>query len=404
MTERTLYAERMNLIEMSASAAMSQRARKMKADGADVIALSSGVPDFPTPDHVIDAANAAAKRGETKYTTISGSLELKDAVIEKFERENSLTFGRDEIIVGNGSKQVLFNAVMAWTGVGDEIILPAPYYIAYLDMIRFAEGKAVIVKCGADQNFKMTPKQLAEAITPKTRWLLLNSPGNPTGAVYEEKDLRALADELLCHPGVGVITDDVYEHIAFDGLKFSTIAQVEPRLRDRTVTINGVSKAYAMTGWRVGYAGTTAEMVQQMTKLQSLVSTGASSIGQAAAIAALQGPQDFLKDRARSFEERRDLIVSMLNQATGLSCPTPKGAFYVYPSCAGVIGRKTPSGQVIENDQEFVQYLLETENVATVHGAVYGVSPHFRISYASSVEDLTEACTRIQRACAALTD
>ena len=245
---------------------------------------------------------------------------------------------------------------------------------------------------------------MAAAITPKTRWLLLNSPSNPTGAVYEAADLRALADVLLDHPGVGIITDDIYEHITFDGLKFATIAQVEPRLRDRTVTINGVSKAYAMTGWRVGYAGTTAEMVQQMTKLQSLVSSGASSIGQAAAIAALQGPQDFLRDRAKSFEERRDLVVSMLNQATGLSCPKPKGAFYVYPSCAGVIGRKTPSGRVIENDREFVQYLLETENVAAVHGAVYGVSPHFRITYASSVEELTEACIRIQRACAALMD
>lgn len=404
MTERTVYAERMSLIETSASAAMSQRAREMKADGADVIALSSGQPDFPTPDHVIDAANAAAKRGETKYTTISGSVELKNAVIEKFKRENDLTFSRDEIIIGNGAKQVLFNAVMAWTDVGDEVILPAPYYIAYLDMIRFAKGKAVVVPCSADQDFKMNPEQLTAAITPKTRWLLLNSPSNPTGAVYEAADLRALADVLLDHPGVGIITDDIYEHITFDGLKFATIAQVEPRLRDRTVTINGVSKAYAMTGWRVGYAGTTAEMVQQMTKLQSLVSSGASSIGQAAAIAALQGPQDFLRDRAKSFEERRDLVVSMLNQATGLSCPKPKGAFYVYPSCAGVIGRKTPSGQVIENDREFVQYLLETENVAAVHGAVYGVSPHFRITYASSVEELTEACIRIQRACAALMD
>jgi aspartate aminotransferase len=282
--------------------------------------------------------------------------------------------------------------------------LPAPYYIAYLDMINFAKGKAVVVPCGADQDFKLNPKQLAAAITPKTRWLLLNSPSNPTGAVYEAADLRALADVLLDHPGIGIITDDIYEHITFDGLKFATIAQVEPRLRDRTVTINGVSKAYAMTGWRVGYAGTTAEMVQQMTKLQSLISSGASSIGQAAAIAALQGPQDFLTDRAKSFEERRDLVVSMLNQATGLSCPKPKGAFYVYPSCAGVIGRKTPSGRVIENDREFVQYLLETENVAAVHGAVYGVSPHFRITYASSVEELTEACIRIQRACAALVD
>ncbi len=381
---------------------MSQRAREMKADGLDVIALSSGQPDFPTPDHVIDAANAAAKRGETKYTSIGGSNEMKDAAIAKFRRENDLNYRRDEIIIGNGAKQVIFNAFMASTEVGDEVILPAPYYIAYLDMIKFARGTPVIVPCGADTDFKITPKQLEQSITPKTRWLLLNSPSNPTGAVYEENDLRELADVLLKHPHVGVIADDIYEHITFDGLKFATIAVVEPALKSRTVTVNGVSKAYAMTGWRVGYAGASASMIAQMHKLQSLITSGASSIGQAAAIAALNGPQDFMTERARSFQERRDLVISMINQSTGLSCPTPKGAFYIYPCCAGVIGKKTPSGTIIKTDEDFVAYLLESENVATVHGGAYGVSPYFRISYASSVKELTEACERIQRACAAL--
>lgn len=396
------FAARMDRIETSPSAVMSQKAREMKAEGLDVIALSSGQPDFPTPAHVMEAANAAALRGETKYTSIGGSNELKDAVIDKFKRENDLTYSRDEIIIGNGAKQVIFNAFMAGTDVGDEVVLPAPYYVAYIDMINFARGVPVIVECGADQDFKLTAAQLDAAITPKTRWLLLNSPNNPTGAVYEETDLRALADVLLKHPHVGIIADDIYEHIAFDGLKFATIAAVEPALKERTVTVNGVSKAYAMTGWRVGYAGAPKAMIAQMHKLQSLVTSGASSIGQAAAIAALTGPQDFMAERAASFQERRDLVVSMLNQATGISCPTPKGAFYVYPSCAGVIGKTTPDGDVINTDQDFTMYLLKSENVATVHGGAYGVSPYFRISYASSVDELTAACERIQRACAAL--
>jgi len=286
--------------------------------------------------------------------------------------------------------------------VGDEVILPAPYYVAYIDMVKFTGGKAVIVPCGVEQDFKITPEQLEAAITPKTRWLLLNSPNNPTGAVYEAAELRGLADVLLRHEHVGVIMDDIYEHITFDGVKFATMVEVEPALRERTVTANGVSKSYAMTGWRVGYAAAPAAMIQQMTKLQSLVTSGASSVGQAAAIAALTGPQDFIADQAKSFQERRDLVVSMVNQTKGLSCPVPKGAFYVYPSCAEVIGKKTPGGKIIENDRDFVLYLLETENVAVVHGGAYGVSPHFRISYAQSTEELMEACTRIQRACAAL--
>jgi aspartate aminotransferase len=396
------FARHMDSIQTSPSAVMSQKAREMNAEGMDVIALSSGQPNFPTPAHIVEAAHTAVLRGETKYTTISGNAELKDMVVEKFKRENGLHFNRDEIIIGNGSKQVIFNALVAGTDIDEEVILPAPYYVAYIDMIKFTGGKAVIVPCGMDQDFKLTPEQLEAAITPKSRWLLLNSPNNPTGAVYEVEELRALADVLLRHPHVGVIMDDIYEHITFDGVKFSTMVEIEPALRDRTVTANGVSKSYAMTGWRVGYAAAPAVMIQQMTKLQSLVTSGASSVGQAAAIAALSGPQGFITEQAKSFEGRRDMVVSMINQANGLSCPTPKGAFYVYPSCAGVLGKKTSAGTMIKNDRDFVLYLLETESVATVHGGAYGISPHFRISYASSTEELIEACERIQRACASL--
>jgi aspartate aminotransferase len=401
MTEPS-FAERMTRVKASPSAMMSQRAREMKAEGLDVIALSSGEPDFQTPHHVMEAAHAAALRGETKYTSTGGMNELKDEIIEKFKRENGLSYTREEIIVGNGTKQVIFNALMSGIEDGQEVILPAPFYIAYLDMVKFAGGMPVTVTCDVEQGFKLSPEQLAAAITPKTRWLILNSPNNPTGAVYDENDLRGLAEVLLDHPHVGIISDDVYEHVIFEGLKFANLPAVEPALKERTVVANGVSKAYAMTGWRVGYAGAAKQTISEMLKLQSLVTTGASSIGQAAAVAALSGPQDFLSERAISFEERRNLVVSMLNQATGLECPTPQGAFYVYPSCSGVIGKRTPSGQVIETDEDFVRYLLETENVATVHGGVYGVSPYFRISYATEKEALIQACERIQRTCAAL--
>ena len=396
------FAARMDRIETSPSAVMTQRAREMKEAGRDIISLSSGQPDFPTPDHVMEAAIRAMREGQTTYTPIAGTNALKDAIIAKFKRENGLDYTRDHIIVGNGAKQVIFNAFTAGTDDGDEVVLPAPYYVAYIDMIKFAGGVPVIVPCAEEQDFKLTADQLRKAITPKTRWLLLNSPNNPTGAVYEESDLRALADVLLDYPRVGIIADDIYEHIAFDGLKFATIAQVEPKLFDRTVTVNGVSKAFAMTGWRIGYAGAHPSLVKQMIKLQSLVTVGAASVSQAAAVEALNGPQDYVAERSKSFEDRRDLVVSMLNQAPGISCPVPKGAFYVYPSCAGVIGKTTPSGQVIENDRDFVMYLLETEGVATVHGGAYGVSPYFRISYAAAVEELIQACERIQRACAAL--
>jgi aspartate aminotransferase len=396
------FAERMSRVEASASAVMSQQAREMKAAGIDVIALSSGQPDFPTPEHVIEAANQAAKRGETKYTTISGTNELKDVVVEKFKRENNLDYSRDEIIIGNGSKQVIYNAFAAGTDEGGEVIVPAPFYVAYIDMIKFSGGVPIIVPCGVEQNFKLKPDQLEKAITPNTQWLLLNSPNNPTGAVYSAEELRELANVLICYPQIKILMDDIYEHITFDEIDFVTLTNIEPNLRDRTVIANGVSKAYAMTGWRVGYAAAPKAMIKQMTKLQSLVTGGASSVSQAASIAALTGPQDFIKNRSNSFQERRDIVVSMINQAKGLSCPTPKGAFYIYPSCSEVIGTITPTGIKITNDRDFVLYLLEAENVATVHGAAYGVSPHFRISYASSKEELVEACQRIQRACAAL--
>ena len=396
------FANRMNCIETSASAVMSQRARELKAKGIDIIALSSGQPDFPTPEHVIEAAHAAAKRGETKYTTISGSTDLKDVVIEKFKRENRLDYTHDEIIIGNGSKQIIFNALTAGTENGGEVIIPAPFYVAYIDMIKFSGGKAVIVPCSQDQNFKLTAPRLESAITSRTNWLLLNSPNNPTGAVYKRNELSELAEVLMRYPHVNILMDDIYEHITFDGVGFSTITNVEPNLKSRTIIANGVSKAYAMTGWRIGYAAAPSAMIKQMTKLQSLITSGASSISQAAAIAALTGPQDFIPIRAKSFEERRDVGVSMVNQANGLDCPIPKGAFYVYPNCKGIIGKRTPKGNVIKNDQDFVLYLLEQEKVATVHGAAYGLSPHFRISYTSSIEELMEACHRIQRACAAL--
>ena len=396
------FAERMSRVEASASAVMSQQAREMKAAGIDVIALSSGQPDFPTPEHVIEAANQAAKRGETKYTTISGTNELKDVVVEKFKRENNLDYSRDEIIIGNGSKQVIYNAFAAGTDEGGEVIVPAPFYVAYIDMIKFSGGVPIIVPCGVEQNFKLKPDQLEKAITPNTQWLLLNSPNNPTGAVYSAEELRELANVLLCYPQINILMDDIYEHITFDETDFVTLTNIEPNLRDRTVIANGVSKAYAMTGWRVGYAAAPKAMIKQMTKLQSLVTGGASSVSQAASIAALTGPQDFIKNRSNSFQERRDIVVSMINQTKGLSCPTPKGAFYIYPSCSEVIGATTPTGKKITNDRDFVLYLLEAEKVATVHGAAYGVSPHFRISYASSKEELVEACQRIQRACAAL--
>ena len=395
-------AARVGRISASPSALASQRARELKAAGEDVIALSSGEPDFQSPPHVIEAAHRAMLDGQTKYTTMSGTAELKAAIVDKFGRENGLSYTPDQVMVSTGAKQVIFNALMATVEPGDEVIIPTPFWIAYEQVVQLANGTAKTVPCAAEREFKIDAQTLERNITPATKWLILNSPSNPSGAVYTAEDLRALADVLLEHPHVWVMTDDIYEHIVFDGHTCATIAAVEPRLKDRTIVINGVSKTYAMTGFRIGFCGGPSELMSEMLKMQSQATSGPSSVGQAAALAALTGPQDLVGERAAAFQERRDLVVSMLNQAKGIACRSPQGAFYVYPSCADLIGKTTPAGKLIENDRDFVLYLMDEFGVATVHGAAYGLSPHFRISFAASMDDLTRACQRIHEAAAAL--
>jgi aspartate aminotransferase len=395
-------AARVTRVSASPSALASQRARELKAQGEDVIALSSGEPNFQPPPHVIEAAHAAMIAGQTKYTTMSGTAELKAAIVEKFRHENGLEYSSGEIMVSTGAKQVIFNALMATVENGCEIIIPAPFWIAYEQIVQLAGGTPRIVPCNAEAGFKITAEQLARNITPATQWLILNSPSNPSGAVYTEAELRALADVLLEHPQVWILTDDIYEHIIFDGRKATTIAAVEPLLKGRTITVNGVSKTYAMTGFRIGYCGGPEAVMADMLKMQSQSTSGPSSVGQAAALAALTGPQDFLVARAQEFQERRDVVVSMLNQARGLSCRSPEGAFYVYPNCSELIGKKTPDGQIIDTDRDFVMHLMDQHGVATVHGEAYGHSPHFRLSIAASMEDLQRGCERIQRAAAEL--
>jgi len=399
----SFVADRLSAVKPSATIAVSQKARDLAAAGRDIISLGAGEPDFDTPAHIIEAAKQALDDGMTRYTAVNGIPELQDAIIAKFKRDNDLDYTRDEIHVSCGGKPVIFNAMMATVNHGDEIIIPAPYWVSYPDIPAFFGGKSVIVDCPAESGFKMTPEQLEAAITPKTKWLILCSPSNPTGAGYTRDDLKALADVLLRHEHVWVFSDDIYEHLVYDDFEFSTIAQVEPKLKSRTCTMNGMSKAYCMTGWRVGFAGGPVELIKAMTKVQSQSISHTAAVSQSASVAALNGPQDFITEHNKIFKERRDLVVSMLNQATGLSCPTPEGAFYVYPSCAGLIGKKTPGGKVIENDEDFVTYMLEEEGVAAVHGAAFGLSPHFRISYATATDLLEDACQRIQRACAALT-
>ncbi|MFB0951741.1 MAG: pyridoxal phosphate-dependent aminotransferase [Rhodospirillales bacterium] len=380
----------------------TQRARLLRAEGHDVVTLSVGEPDFPTPEHIIDAAAAGAKRGETRYTHAAGTPALKQAIVDKFKRENGLEYTLDEVMVSSGGKQVIFDAIISTIERDDEVIVPAPYWISYIDHVKFAGGTPVVVECSEQNDFKLTPDQLEAAITSKTRWLIINSPSNPSGAVYSEADLKALGEVLLRHPNVAILCDDIYEHILYDGHKFMTLAAAEPRLFDQTVTMNGVSKAYSMTGWRIGFCGGPAYLLKEMTKLQQQVTGSNSAVSQAAALAALTGPQDFVAERTQKFQDRRDLVVSMINQAKGLSCDTPKGAFYVFPNCAELMGKKTPHGKVIENDTDLVMYFLETEHVAVVQGAAYGLSPFFRISFATSDEELIKGCERIQRACAAL--
>jgi aspartate aminotransferase len=395
-------ADRLARVKPSPTMAITALATELKAAGRDVIALSQGEPDFDTPPNIREAGIRAIQNGETRYTVFDGRIELKRAICGKFKRENGLDYEPGQITVSSGGKQVLYNALCATLSPGDEVVIPAPYWVSYPEMVLLCDGNPVPVACSQNNGFKMRPEDLDAAITPRTKWLILNSPSNPSGAAYTERDLRDIADVLLKHEHVWVMTDDMYEHLVYDDFQYRTIAQVEPRLYERTLTVNGVSKAYCMTGWRIGYAGGPKQLIKAMGAIQSNSTANPCSISQAAAIEALTGPQDFIPVHNRSFKERRDLVVDLLNRVPGLFCPRPEGAFYVYPSCAGVIGRRTAAGEIIENDEDFVRYLLEETGVAVVHGAAFGLSPHFRISYATSTEVLREACARIDRACRAL--
>lgn len=398
----SLIAARLNRIKPSPSSVAGQRARELRAAGHNIISLTTGEPDFDTPAHVCEAVISAMAASKTKYTDTAGTQELKASIIKKFKVDNHLDYTAREIIVGTGGKQIIFNALMCTVDAGDEVIVPTPYWVSYPDIVLLAGGQPVFVPCLPQNGFKLSPEDLERAITPRTRWLVLNAPNNPSGATYTSAELRGLADVLLRHPNVWVMTDDIYEHILYDGRKFSTIAQIEPALKERTLTINGVSKAYAMTGWRIGYGGAPAVLVQAMTKLQSQSTSNASSISQAAAVSALDGPQDFISERSKIFQERRDMVVGELNAIPGLSCHRPEGAFYAFPSCAGIIGKKTPKGKTLNSDEEFVLYLLEEQNLAVIQGDAYGVSPFFRISFATSMSELTEGCRRLRLACEAL--
>ncbi|MEI7599505.1 MAG: pyridoxal phosphate-dependent aminotransferase [Aestuariivirga sp.] len=392
-------SDSLNRIQPSATIAISNKAMQLKAEGKNVIGLAAGEPDFDTPQNIKDAAIKAIQAGKTKYTPVDGIPELKKAIVDKFKRENNLDYKVAQVSVGSGGKQVLFNALMATVNPGDEVIVPAPYWVSYPDIVMLAGGTPVFVEGKVENGFKLQAADLEKAITPKTKWLILNSPSNPSGAAYSRAELNALTDVLLKHPHVWVLSDDMYEHLVYDDFEFTTPAQVEPKLYDRTLTMNGVSKSYCMTGWRIGYGAGPEQLIKAMSKLQSQSTSNPSSIAQWAAVEALNGPQGFIDDNNKVFKERRDLVVSMLNQAKGLSCPTPEGAFYVYPSCTGCIGKTAPSGNVIRNDEDFVTELLAAEGVAAVHGAAFGMSPFFRISYATGTETLEDACKRIQRFC-----
>ncbi len=397
-----ISADILSRVKPSATIAVSQKARELKSAGRDVIGLGAGEPDFDTPDNIKKAAVEAINRGETKYTAVPGIIELREAICGKFKRENGLDYDPSQIIASTGGKQVIYNAFAATLNPGDEVIIPAPYWVSYPDMVLLNGGEPVFVDATIENNFKITGEQLEAAITPKTKWFLFNSPSNPSGAAYSHSELKALTDVLMRHPHVWVLTDDMYEHLCYDGFEFVTPAQVEPGLYDRTLTMNGLSKAYAMTGWRIGYCGGPPELIKAMTLVQGQSTSGLCSITQWAGVEALNGPQDFIDERRKAFEDRRDLVVSMLNQANGIECPKPEGAFYVYPSCEQLIGKKTEGGKTIETDEDFVTELLQAEGVAVVHGSAFGLGPNFRISYATSTEALTEACSRIQRFCATL--
>lgn len=397
----SFLANALSLVKPSATIAVTQKARELKAAGHDVIGLGAGEPDFDTPENIKQAGIDAITRGETKYTAPDGIPELKQAIIKKFQRENNLSYDASQIIVSTGGKQVIYNALVATLNPGDEVLIPAPYWVSYPDMVALCGGTPVTVPTTIKTGFRMQAADMEAAITEKTKWLILNAPSNPSGAAYSKEDLIALGEVLLRHPQVHILTDDMYEHLSYEGF-FYTMAEVVPDLYERTLTMNGVSKAYAMTGWRIGYAGGPTHLIKAMAKVQGQSTSNAASMSQWAAVEALNGPQDFIPERLAVFRQRRDLVVSMLNDAPGLECPTPEGAFYVYPSCAGCMGKTTPGGVVLKTDEDFVTALLEEEKVAVVHGSAFGLAPHFRISYATSTEALTEACHRIQRFCQAL--
>ena len=389
-------------IKPSPTIAVGAKAAELKAAGRDIIALGAGEPDFDTIDYVKEAAIKAINDGQTKYTIVDGTPELKDAIIEKFKRDNGLDYKRENISVNSGGKHTIYNAFMATLNPGDEVIIPAPYWVSYPDMVMLAGGTPVIIEAGIDNNFKITADQLDAAITDKTKWVMVNSPSNPTGAAYSASEMKNLTDVLVKYPYVWVFADDIYEHIVYDYFEFVTPVMVEPSLKNRTLTMNGMAKAYAMTGWRIGFAGGPVELINAMRKVQSQSTSNPCSISQAASVAALTGDQGYLKIRAEAFKTRRDLVVKMINDVPGLECPTPEGAFYVYPSCQGLMGKKTPDGKTLKSDFDVSTYLLESVGVAVVHGEAFGLSPYFRISYATSDDVLIEACNRIKKACEAL--
>jgi aspartate aminotransferase len=396
------FAESLNRIQPSATIAVSMKARQLKAQGRDIISLSAGEPDFDTPDNIKEAAYKAMKAGKTKYTDVDGIPELKAAIVAKLKRENGLEYGTSQVSVGTGGKQVLYNALLATLNPGDEVVIPAPCWVSYADIVLLGGGKPVFAECRLEDGYKLRPEVLDEAITPRTKWFIFNAPCNPTGAAYSKDQVKALTDVLMRHRHVWVLTDDMYEHLLYDGHKFYTVAQVEPGLYERTVTMNGLSKAYCMTGWRMGYAAGPEPLIKAMGKLQSQSTSNPSSITQWASVEALTGPQDFIEKNNKTFVRRRDLVLSMLNQAKGLKCPKPEGAFYVYPSCEALLGKTTPRGVKINNDEDFVTALLEEEGVACVHGSAFAMSPFFRISYATDTASLEDACRRIQRFCGSL--
>jgi len=395
-------SQALSRVKPSATMAMSAKARALKAEGRDCISLSQGEPDFDTPENIKEAAIRAIRGGKTKYTDVDGIPELKDAIVAKFKRENGLDYKRAQVNVSPGGKPVIFNAFMATLNPGDEVVIPAPYWVSYPDMALMCGGTPVFIETRIEDGFKVRPADLAKALTPHTKWLLLNSPSNPSGAAYTAEELRALAEVLLAFPHVMVLTDDMYEHLTYGDFQFATIAQVEPKLYERTLTMNGVSKAYSMTGWRIGYAAGPEWLIKGMANVMGQTTSNPCSISQWAAVEALNGPQDFIPKNRKLFQDRRDLVVSMLNQAHGVKCPTPEGAFYVYPSIAALIGKRTPSGKAIDSDETFALELLASECVALVHGTAFGLAPCFRISYATSTQCLEDACARIQRFCASL--